>query len=103
MGRMWRLGQEHSVQVFKLVVKNSIEERMVELQHKKLRTAQRVFEASLFNLYGGQTKELETRAELSDLPTQEELDSLCTQECNAAVQKKMQKKMRKTIFELLEQ
>ena len=96
VSRMWRLGQEHTVRVFKLVVKSSIEERMVAMQKKKLRTAEQVFEASLFSTYGPPT------TDLYDLPTKEELDSLCVQECKAAAQDKKKKEVKKTIIELFE-
>jgi len=42
MDRMWRIGQIHPVKIFRLVTKNSIEERIVAMQKRKLKTAEQV-------------------------------------------------------------
>ena len=43
MDRVYRLGQQRPVSVFRIVIENSIEERVLQIQEKKLQMASQAF------------------------------------------------------------
>ena len=75
--RMWRLGQESHVTIFKLVVEHSIEQRIVKMQTDKLRKADLVYKGNYLYV---DTAEGSIRSHI----TEAYFEALFNEECEAA-------------------